>query len=120
MKASGRSLLGLLLLVLLVDGAHRWWVARNEQALGQQVAAQTLPGDIRMISSENCTICLRARAWLTQNRVAFSECLIERDAVCQADYQALGAPGTPVLVVRGQPQLGFNAGRLRQSLSRPG
>jgi hypothetical protein len=31
----------------------------------------------------------------------------------------LGAQGTPVLVVRGQPQLGFNAERLLQSLKKP-
>ena len=120
MKASGRSLMGLLLLVLVVDGGNRWWVARSDQALGQQVAAQAKPGDIRMISSENCAICLQARMWLTQNQVAFTECLIERDAVCRADFEALRAVGTPVLVVRGQAQLGFNAQRLRDALPKPG
>lgn len=120
MKASGRSLLGLLLLVVLVDSANRWWVARNEQALGLQVAALARPGDIRMISSESCAICLEARMWLKENRVPFSECLVERDAVCQADFKALGAAGTPVLVVRGQAQLGFNPERLRNSLQPPG
>ncbi len=119
MKATGRSLLGLLLLVVLVDSANRWWVGRNEQALGDQVAAQARPGDIRMISSESCAICLEARMWLTQNRVPFTECLIERDATCRADFEALRAAGTPVLVVRGQAQLGFNAERLRDALLAP-
>ena len=118
MKTSGRSLLGLLLLVLLVDGGNRWWVARSEQALGRQVAALAQAGDIRMISSEHCAICLEARVWLTQNRVPFGECVIERDSACRAEHQSLGAQGTPVMVVRGQPQLGFNAERLRQTLQR--
>ena len=37
-----------------------------------------------------------------------------------AGADALGAAGTPVLVVRGKPQLGFNAERLRVALARPG
>ena len=120
MKTSGRSLLGLVLLVLAVSAANRWWVARHSDALGQLLASMAQPGDIRMLSSENCAICLEARQWLLRNEVAFSECLIERDAVCRADLDALGATGTPVLLVRGKPQLGFNAERLRLALSRAG
>jgi hypothetical protein len=119
-KTSGRSLLGLVVLVLAVSTANRWWVGRHSDALGQQVASLAQPGDIRMIASENCAICLDARQWLLRNEVAFSECLIERDAVCRADFDALGAAGTPVIVVRGKAQLGFNAERLRLALSRAG
>lgn len=120
MKTSGRSLLGLVVLVLAVSAANRWWVGRHSDALGHQVASMAQPGDIRMIASENCAICLEARHWLLRNEVAFSECLIERDATCRADFDALGATGTPVIVVRGKPQLGFNAERLRLALSRAG
>ncbi len=120
MKASGKQLLGLVLLVLAVSGANRWWVDRHDDAQGRQIASLARPGDIRMISSENCAICLQARMWLRRNEVVFSECLIERDATCRADYDALGAAGTPVLVVRGKPQLGFNAERLRVALARGG
>ena len=120
MKTSRKQLLGLALLVLAVSAANRWWVARHDDAQGQQLAALARPGDIRMISSEHCVICLQARNWLLSNQVAFSECLIERDAACRADFDALGAAGTPVMVVRGQPQLGFNAERLRLALARPG
>ena len=120
MKATGRQLLGLMALVLVVYGANRWWVTRHDEDVGQQVAALAQPGDIRMISSENCAICLEARHWLLRNEVTFSECLIERDASCRADFDALRATGTPVFVVRGQAQLGFNAERLRLALLRTG
>lgn len=120
MKASGTQLLGLVLLVLAVSAGNRWWVARHDDAQGEQIASLARPGDIRMISSENCAICLEARTWLLRNKVVFRECLIERDAACLADFDALGAAGTPVMVVRGQPQLGFNAERLRLALARPG
>ena len=120
MKASGAQLLGLVLLVLAVSAGNRWWVARHADVQGRQAAVLARPGDIRMISSENCVLCLEARTWLLRNEVAFSECLIERDAACRADFDASSAAGTPVMVVRGQPQLGFNAERLRQALARPG
>jgi hypothetical protein len=48
--------------------------------------------------------------------VPFSECLIERDAQCQADFDATRAPGTPVILVRGVPQLGFNPERVHAAL----
>ena len=120
MQVSRRSLLGLVVLVLAVSAANRWWVGRHDDAQGAAIAALAQPGDIRMISSENCAICLEARNWLLRNEVAFSECLIERDAACRADFNALGAPGTPVVMVRGKPQLGFNAERLRLALSSAG
>lgn len=45
---------------------------------------------------------------MTAQRVSFSECFIEQDADCAARYRALMAPGTPVLLVRGQAQIGFD------------
>ena len=116
MRTSARSLLGLVLLVLVVGGASRWWAGQHKQALGQQVAVLARAGDIRMIASQTCAICVVARDWMTQNRVAFTECLVERDPVCRADFDAMGAPGTPVIVVRGKPQLGFSPDRLLAAL----
>lgn len=111
-----RALLGLVLLVLAVSLAQQWWAARHEQRLGAQVAALAASGDIRVISSENCAICEVARQWLRENKVAFSECLIEKDAACRADHEAMRATGTPVLVVRGQPMQGWSPERLRAAL----
>ena len=113
---SRRSLLGLVLLVLVVSLASQWWVGRQERTLGAQVAALAQPGDIRMLASETCAICMVARAWFNEHRVPFSECLIERDAQCQVDFDATRSPGTPVIVVRGVPQVGFNPARLRLAL----
>ena len=76
MSASRRSLIGLVLLVVGVSLASQWWIGRHEQGLGAKVAALAQPGDIRMLSSETCAICTVARAWFTEHRVSFSECLI--------------------------------------------
>lgn len=90
------------------------WAWRGHVAAGdgEVMARHAKPGDIRMISSETCGWCTAARRWMTQQRVPFSECFIERDATCARDYQALGGMGTPTLVVRGRPILGFDRARM--------
>jgi len=117
--ASKRSLVGLAALVLAVSVASQWWAGRHEERLGEAVAALAQAGDIRMLSSETCAICTVARAWFTEHRVPFSECMIERDAQCQADFEATLSPGTPVILVRGLPQVGFNPERVHAALKAP-
>ena len=107
-----RSWLGLLVLVLAVSAGAAWWRQHHARAqagvVGPQLAAAALVGDIQMLSSLSCVFCQRARQWMTAQRVPFTECFIELDTDCAARYRALMAPGTPVLLVRGQAQIGFN------------
>lgn len=117
-RTDRRALLGLVLLVLAVGGLNQWWSARSQAALGAEVAALAAPGDLRMLASTTCPYCALARQWLREHQVPFDECFIERDAACAAQYEALRAPGTPVVLVRGQPQLGFDAARVRDALRR--
>ena len=112
-----RPWLGLVVLVVVTAGAMQafgWW---SQQRLGAQVAAAARPGDIQMIGSVTCLYCAEARAWFDENRVPFNECLIERDAACAERYNALMAPGTPVMFVRGQRLLGFNAQAVADALA---
>lgn len=111
-----RSGLSLLALVLLVSGASEAWRAWSSDRLGSEVAALAKPGDIEMISSDTCVYCAKARAWFGAHGVPFSECSIERDEACAARFRALMSPGTPVLLVRGQRQVGFSAERVAQAL----
>jgi glutaredoxin len=112
--------LQLVLLVAAVSLAAQWWQARSERDIGSRVAAAAAPGELRMISSESCGICTLARGWFREHRVAFEECFVERDAACRAEFERLGAQGTPVIVVRGQPQLGFNPTRIARALGSAG
>ncbi|MFN8935275.1 MAG: glutaredoxin family protein [Pseudomonadota bacterium] len=103
--------------VLLVGGTAAvvgWLTA--QQRLGADVARLARTGDIRMIASQDCNVCHIARQWFDEHRVAFSECTIERDPQCRAQFDALRAQGTPVLLVRGQPVMGFEPHRVRQLL----
>jgi glutaredoxin len=111
--------LGLIGLVLAVSAASQWWAHRDEQQMGRQLASLAQPGDIQLVSSETCTYCAQARAWMNEQHVAFAECFIERDAACAARYRSSMMNGTPVVVVRGQAQLGFNPQRIAQTLRQP-
>jgi glutaredoxin len=123
-RPSTRSLFGLVALVLVVSGAAEWWRERQAQQVGRELAQSARPGDIVMISSTTCVFCTRARQFMTVQQVPFTECFIETDTTCAQRYQALGARGTPTMVVRGQPQLGFSAAAVRDQLraqaARPG
>jgi glutaredoxin len=116
MKASRTSLWVLGALVVVITAASTWWAGRQEAQVGKQVAALALPGDIRMLSSDTCGICSVARGWFQQHGVAYTDCSIERDAACKADFEASRSPGTPVLLVHRQAMVGFNPERLLAAL----
>lgn len=116
MKARFRRLAPLALLVLAAWAAVQWLAHAHSDRLGREVAANTRPGDIVMLSSVTCPYCKQARAWFNEHQVPFTECMIEQDRACKAAYDALQSPGTPTLVVRGKRQVGFNAERVAQAL----
>jgi len=108
MTTSARSLVGLVALVLAVGLASAWWRQQRGADVAEQLRAELGPGELRMLSSDSCAVCLVARRWFQRHRVAFEECSIERDPRCAADYALQGAPGTPVFLARGRAMLGFD------------
>jgi glutaredoxin len=107
-----RELWALAAFVALSWAIQQWWVGHRAAGLGPQVATLARPGDIRMLSSVTCAVCTKARLWFTEHRVPFTECKIETDSACLAEHRALGAGGTPIIIVRGSPTLGFSADAL--------
>jgi len=116
-RAPRRPLLGLIALVVALPLALQAFGGWSRARLGDAVARQARPGDIRMIGSVTCTYCDQARAWFDAHRVAYTECRIELDASCAQAYRTLLAPGTPVVIVRGRPLLGFDARAIAQALA---
>jgi len=115
MKAKTREMLALCVVAGAAWGAGQGLKAWQAERLGARVAANAQAGDIVMISSLTCTYCRQARQWFTRHEVPFSECFIEQEAACAEAYRRLMAPGTPVLLVRGQRQVGFDARRVAQA-----
>jgi glutaredoxin len=116
MKTTRPQLLFLFVLLLGISTASSWWVRHKQEEAGEQVAALARAGDIQMYSSVTCGVCVEARQWFNQNQIAFNECLIEKDAACRSSFERSGAMGTPLIVVRGQPQAGFNRAQVLRAL----
>lgn len=112
-----RSALSLLAIVIAVFGATEAWRAWSMQRVEEQIVALAAPGDIEMIASDTCPFCEKTRTWLGARGVPFSECSIERDADCAARFRAYMAPGTPLMLVRGKPQVGFDPQRVATALA---
>ena len=116
MNTTIRRFAPLVLLVAAGWAGMQLLQAWSSERIGREMAANAKTGDIMMLSSETCPYCNEARAWFRGHQVVFGECFIERDPACAAAYEALQAPGTPTLVVRGQGQVGFSAERVAQAL----
>lgn len=117
MSADRKPLIALVVLVALAAAGSQWWAARQQLALGRQLAAQAGPGDIRMLSSTTCGICASARVWFKVHEVKFDECFIETDRDCARLFEATRSPGTPVILVKGKPLVGFDPQRVRDALN---
>lgn len=118
MAESRRSLVILVGAILTLSAGTQLWGWRQEQNIGRQLASLAKPGDIMMLASDTCEYCVMARAYMKSFAVPYNECSIERDASCAARYQGLKSPGTPVIVVRGDPQIGFMPAKVLERLSR--
>ena len=116
MKAKLRRIAPLALLLAAGWGGVQLLQAWSSDRIGREMALTAQSGDIVMLSSVDCPYCKEARAWFKAHGVAFGECFIERDPACAAANQALQAPGTPTLVVRGRRLVGFSAERVVQAL----
>ena len=112
-----RPIVVLIAIALGAGAISQWWSGRHDEQLGHRLAVLAEPGDIRLLSSTTCAHCAAPRQWLQQHGVPFGQCFIETDAQCAAQYRAARAPGTPVVLVAGQAQLGFNAQRVHDALA---
>jgi glutaredoxin len=108
MENRPRSILTLAALVIAVGLASQGLQTLANSRLAASVRSIAHQDDIYMISSTTCPYCSQARVWFSENKIPFSECFIERDEACASQYQALMAPGTPTLIVRGKKLVGFN------------
>jgi glutaredoxin len=118
MKPIWPRLLQLVLVVVAVVAGTQLFYALGVHSAGTQLASEAKPGDIRMVSSVTCPYCKQAREWFSARKIPFNECFVERDADCAQLYNALQAPGTPVLIVRNQRQVGFEPQRVAEALAR--
>lgn len=70
-----------------------------------------------MLSAAWCGVCKRARHWLTQKGVAFTEYDVERDPKGIEEFKRRGGKGVPIILVGDQRMDGFSAARLEEMLA---
>jgi glutaredoxin len=73
----------------------------TDEATVRQLAATVRAEQIVMYSTTECGYCTQARAWLDSHGFAFRECNMSHERRCEDEFHALGATGTPYLIVRG-------------------
>ena len=115
--ARHHATLALMAVMLCASAAMHSFTAWSRARLGAAVAENARAGDIHMLASVTCVYCAEARAWFHAHRVPFTECLIENDTRCADSYRALMSPGTPVMLVRGRPLVGFSAQAVADALA---
>lgn len=118
MKTPLKNALSLLAVVAVVGGAS--WGARayERHQLGERVAAAAKAGDIEMYSATTCGICKQAKSWFDAHDVPVQSCEIDRDTACRDRFYALKGRGTPLFMVRGERQVGFDRERIALALER--
>lgn len=112
-----QSWLSLVVIVGVVWGAHQVWSQWREHRDIHAIRATARAQDIVMFTTDDCPYCAKARTWFKANEVPWRECNIERNALCKQVFDARGAPGVPLLHVRGQWQLGFDPAWLAKALA---
>ncbi|MEY2655084.1 MAG: hypothetical protein RLZZ524_2112 [Pseudomonadota bacterium] len=107
------------LIAVAAVAALSWGAAQVAREVMEVRRADTLralvatPTSLRMLSSNTCTNCEFAHAWLTEHRIPFEMCTIETDAACRTEFEQRRAIGTPTFVLgNGQVQLGFQVRNL--------
>lgn len=65
------------------------------------LAASTSAADVTIYTTSWCPNCRNATRWMREQGFAFTECDVERDPACTAQWQRLDGHGVPVLTVRG-------------------
>jgi len=86
---------------------------------GHRMAAAAHAGDIQMYSYTTCGICRKAKRWFAFHCVPYQECYADRDAACNARFEALKTRGTPTFDIRGTVLQGFDPEQIALALERP-
>jgi glutaredoxin 3 len=75
---------------------------------------------ITLYSTRNCSHCRRAKAFLQEHHIPFSEQDVERNRRAQLDFMRAGGRGVPLILIGDQPLQGFEPRQLQRALRQAG
>jgi glutaredoxin len=106
-----------LFILLILGGALHAYLTRHDEGNALRANSREAPAlvkaeagdDLVLYSAVWCPYCKRAKEWLADNKIAYRDCDVEKEAACTAHMQAMETRGVPVMVYKGKVQYGFNA-----------
>lgn len=75
---------------------------------------------ITMLSTTWCSVCKRAKAWLNEKGIAYTELDVEKDEEGKRRYHELQGRGVPIILVGKQRMNGFSEPRMEEMLKTAG
>jgi glutaredoxin len=73
-------------------------------------------GAVTILTTTWCGVCRRAKAWLAEKGIAYTELDVEKSDAGKSEYRRLGGAGVPIILVGQQRMNGFSPERLEQML----
>lgn len=81
--------------------------------------SQLHPGKVILYATEWCGYCAKTRQFMDRANIPYVEYDIEKSSEGKRQYDALGARGVPVLLVKGEVVVGYDPRRIVAILDRP-
>jgi glutaredoxin len=123
-EGSRFAMASLVVLCLAVGAAVTWRVAQRVVADTLAARAPEPPAEavsnaeVRLFVTSWCPHCKRARAWLREHRVDYTEVDVESSTAARAEHRRLNPRGgVPTLAVRGKVVGGFSEEEYRRVLA---
>ncbi len=117
-RSDGMSVVSMLLFVLLACGIYALLFKPSSKVFNKEAGA-VLPvkPHIVIYTTPSCEPCDRAKAWMTQRRIAFEERKVDASATYEEELKNYKSRIVPVIVVNGEPQYGFEWAYLEQAIN---
>ena len=109
------KLFPLIAFVGILLGTQNWW--RIELLLNPVDTASIKPTDVIMYSTQWCSYCRKARNFLSEAEVPFTEYDIEKSPRAYQQYRAISGRGVPVFQIGNQTIQGFDKAAIRSALT---
>jgi glutaredoxin len=75
---------------------------------------------VTLLTTVWCGVCKRAKKFLDEKGIAYTEYDVEKNTFGKAEYKRLNGKGVPIIQVGNQRMNGFSAGRLEKMLKNVG
>lgn len=69
---------------------------------------------VTLYTTEWCGVCKRAKAFMKENQIPFSEWDVEKSEYGAAKFRQMGGRGVPLITIGSQKMMGFDANRFMQ------